>query len=372
MARTLGILLVCLGVAYGLNWVLFENIEDYYVHIINLCGISIILAVSLNVVNGLAGQFSLGHAGFMAVGAYTSAYLTTRLTYFDVEKQEYVTQAPILEGLQRLLAESVGLGSGPAVAITFLVALAFAGAAASLVALAVGTPTLKLKGDYLAIATLGVGEIIMISLQDIEKIGGAAGLSNIPTLPALPGIGEVPGLGVQAGASATFWIFGVACSCVLCSLNLQRSTFGRALIAVRENEVAAEMMGLRATRLKVMAFVYGAFFAGMAGALFAHYRLFVVPKDFDWVRSIEVIVMLVLGGIGSLTGAVIGAISMTILPEALRPVEEQLKTPGIRMVAYSLVLILLMLFRPQGLFGQRELSLKLLRRFLPGSRKGDT
>lgn len=371
MARTLVSLLVCLAVAYGANWFLFENIEDYFVHIINLCGIAIILAVSLNVVNGLAGQFSLGHAGFMAIGAYTSAYLTTKLTYFDAARQDYVSQAPVLEGLQQGLI-SVGLGAGLASTATFLIALLIAGCAAALAALAIGAPTLKLKGDYLAIATLGVGEIITISLQDVEKVGGAAGLSNIPSLPALPGIGELPGIGVQAGASATFWIFAVACLCVVCTFNLQRSTFGRALIAVRENEVAAEMMGLRATRLKVMAFVYGAFFAGMAGALFAHYRLFVVPKDFDWVRSIEVIVMLVLGGIGSLTGAIVGAIAMTILPEALRPVEESLKTPGIRMVVYSLVLILLMLFRPQGIFGQRELSLKLLRRLWPGSRKGDT
>jgi branched-chain amino acid transport system permease protein len=372
MARTLGILLVCIAVVYGANWVLFENIEDYYVHIINLCGISIILAVSLNVVNGLAGQFSLGHAGFMAIGAYTSAWLTTRLTYFDAATNDYVTKAPVLESFQRALAESIGLGTGLATVVTFLVALALAGAAAACVAFVVGAPTLKLKGDYLAIATLGVGEIIIIALQDFETVGGAAGLSNIPTLPALPGIGEIPGLGVQAGASATFWIFAVACLTVLLSLHLQRSTFGRALVAVRENEVAAELMGLRATRLKVMAFVYGAFFAGMAGALFAHYRLFVVPKDFDYVRSIEVVVMLVLGGLGSLTGAIVGAIAMTVLPEALRPVEQQLETPGIRMVVYSLVLILLMLFRPQGIFGQRELSLKLLRRFLPGSRKGDT
>ncbi len=371
MARTLGILLLCLAVAYGLNWFLFENIEDYFVHIFNLCGIAIILAVSLNVVNGLAGQFSLGHAGFMAIGAYSSAYLTTKLTYFDAATQDYVSQEPLLAGVQQTLA-NIGLGAGLAHTTTFLLALLIAGLVSAAAAFLIGAPTLKLKGDYLAIATLGVGEIIIILLQDFDKVGGAAGLSNIPSLPSLPGIGEIPGVGVQAGASATFWILAVACATVLFSLHLQRSTFGRALIAVRENEVAAELMGLRATRLKVMAFVYGAFFAGIAGALFAHYRLFVVPKDFDYVRSIEVVVMLVLGGLGSLTGAIVGAIAMTILPEALRPVETKLEMPGIRMVVYSLTLVLLMLFRPQGLFGQRELSLKLLRRFLPGSRKGDT
>jgi branched-chain amino acid transport system permease protein len=369
MARTVGILLVCFAIAYGVNWFLFENVEDYFVHIVNLCGIAIILAVSLNVVNGLAGQFSLGHAGFMAIGAYVSAYLTTRLSYFDVASGAYITEAPVLDSLHRGLAEGIGLGAGIASTVTFLVALVVAGSAAGVAAFLIGTPTLRLKGDYLAIATLGVGEIITISLQDVDRVGGAAGLSNIPSLPALPGIGEIPGLGVQAGASATFWIFAVACVTVLFSLNLQRSTFGRALIAVRENEVAAELMGLHATRLKVTAFVYGAFFAGMAGALFAHYRLFVVPKDFDWVRSIEVIVMLVLGGIGSLTGAIVGAISMTILPEALRPIEEQLQLPGIRMVVYALVLIMLMLFRPQGIFGQRELSLKVLRKFFPGRKE---
>jgi branched-chain amino acid transport system permease protein len=147
---------------------------------------------------------------------------------------------------------------------------------------------------------------------------------------------------------------------VLFSRNLQRSTFGRALIAVRENEIAAEVMGINAARMKVLAFVYGAFFAGIAGVLFAHYRLFIEPKDFMWVKSVEVVVMLVLGGLGSMTGAIVGAIVMTTLPETLRSASE------VRMVLYAAVLVLMMIFRPQGIFGQRELSLRLFRRLIPG------
>ncbi len=345
MLRTFLTLTACLLCCYGFNWFLAESIEEVVVHIVNLCGISIIMAVGLNVTNGLTGQFSLGHAGFMAVGAYAGAYLTTTLSYIDENTLQYVTAAPVFQS-------SWG----------FIPAIMIGGSAAALVGVVVGTPTLRLKGDYLAIATLGCGEIIQIVITDLRKVGGAAGLSGIPSMPALPGISATP------GASATFWIYSFVSLVVLLSLHLQRSTYGRALIAIRENELAAEMMGIRTARLKVMAFIYGAFFAGIAGALYGHYQLSLRPSDFSFVRSIEVVVMLVLGGLGSLTGAIVGAVSLTILPELLRPVEKQLGVAGIRMVVYSLVLIVLMLFRPQGIFGQRELSLRLLRRLLPGAR----
>lgn len=336
MGRMVLVLMVSLAVLFGVNWFLAEYIDDYVIRVINLCGISIVLAVSLNVINGLCGQFSLGHAGFMAIGAYVSAYFTTTLRYFDEAEAKYVAIEPMF---------STEWGFVPA-----LIMGGFAAAAAGIV---VGIPTLRLKGDYLAIATLGFGEIVTIMVTNFETIGGANGL---PGLPAY---------------SNTFWIYSFVILVIMFSYYLQRSTFGRALIAIRENELAAEVMGVNAARLKVMAFIYGAFFAGIAGGLLGHLQQTISPVTFNFMKSIEVVVMLVLGGLGSMTGAIVGAIILTALPEALRDVESSIGLPGVRMVAYSLVLILLMIFRPQGIFGQRELSLKLLRRLLPNRKGGE-
>jgi branched-chain amino acid transport system permease protein len=333
MAKTFALLVAGLLLAFGLDAFLSEFIDDYVVRIINLCGIAIVLAVSLNVINGLCGQFSLGHAGFMAIGAYVCAWFTTTLRYFDPEVARYVSSDPVI-------ASQWG----------FLPGLIAGGLVAALAGLIVGIPTLRLKGDYLAIATLGFGEIVRVIITNVPQIGGATGLPGLPPY------------------STTTWIFGVCAICIIFSVNLQRSTFGRALIAIRENELAAEVMGVNAARLKVMAFIYGAFFAGVAGGLLGHLMQTISPQTFNFMKSIEVIVMLVLGGLGSLTGAIVGAIALTVLPEALRDVETQSGLPGIRMVVYSLILILLMIFRPQGIFGQRELSLKLLRRLIPGGR----
>jgi branched-chain amino acid transport system permease protein len=348
LIRNLGILLVCLIACAAVNLFLAALREDYYVQILNLCGVAIILAVSLNVINGLCGQFSLGHAGFMAIGAYVSAYFTTDLSYFDPETARYVR-------------ESAMFSSVPG----YVLALLCGGAAAGFAGLLVGIPTLRLRGDYLAIATLGFGEIVRIFITNFDRVGGANGLSGIPRFSI-----ELFGSGQNSWAlDSTFFIFSFVCICVLFSRNLQRSTFGRALIAIRENELAAEIMGVRAARLKIMAFVYGAFFAGIAGGLFAHLIQTITPMSFTFMRSVEVVVMLVLGGLGSMTGAVVGAVVLTVLPEALRDVEREVGLTGVRMVVYALILILLMIFRPQGIFGQRELSLKLLRRLWPGGRK---
>jgi branched-chain amino acid transport system permease protein len=349
--RTIITLIVCLVAVAGMNLFLAQFIEEYVVQVINLCGVSIILAVSLNVINGLTGQFSLGHAGFMAIGAYVSAYFTTDLSYFNPETAEYVSEAAMISSVWG-----------------YVPALIVGGIAAAVAGLIVGIPTLRLKGDYLAIATLGFGEIVRIMITNFEKVGGANGLSGIPQFTIV-----LSGEGSDAILlDSTFFIFGVVCICILFSLHLQRSTFGRALIAIRENELAAEVMGIPAARLKVTAFVYGAFFAGVAGGLFAHLLQTVTPASFTFMKSVEAVVMLVLGGLGSLTGAVVGAIVLTVLPEALRDVEQQIDLPGVRMVVYSLVLILLMIFRPQGIFGQRELSLKLFRRLLPGGAAEET
>jgi branched-chain amino acid transport system permease protein len=225
-----------------------------------------------------------------------------------------------------------------------LIAGAFAAAVAGLV---VGIPSLRLKGDYLAIVTLGFGEIIRVVILNIPAVGGATGFTD-----AIP-------------ITNFFWIFAMAIMTIAIVRNIAVSTFGRALAAVRADEIAAEAMGVDTTRYKVLAFVISAALAGIAGGLSG--QLFanpLNPQNLNFVKSIEVIVMLVLGGIGSITGAVFGATTLTILPEALRTFDQQF--PGLRMVLYALLLILLMIFRPQGLFGRRELEWSWLR--LPGRR----
>ena len=301
------------------------QINPYYARIINLIGINITLAVSLNLINGMAGQFSIGHAGFMAVGGYTATYLTV---YHGRQ---------IAEAFGRTVTDPVGASI---VMVPSLIAGALAAAAAGLL---VGIPSLRLKGDYLAIVTLGFSEIIRVIILNIPAVGGATGFTD-----AIP-------------ITNFFWIFLVAILTIVITRNIATSTFGRALFAIRSDEIAAEAMGIDTTRYKVMAFVISAALAGVAGGLSG--QLFanpLNPQNLNFVRSIEVIVMIVLGGIGSITGAVVGATTLTILPEALRSFDQQF--PGLRMVIYALLLILLMIFRPQGLLGRRELNLSWLRR----------
>jgi branched-chain amino acid transport system permease protein len=333
-ARKLFVVIVTTAILLGLNWI-FEygfgdfQINPYYARIINLIGINITLAVSLNLINGLAGQFSIGHAGFMAVGGYTATYVTV---YFG----------------RQLAALAGSTLTGAAGASLVMVLSLIAGAlAAALAGLVVGIPSLRLKGDYLAIVTLGFGEIIRVVILNIPAVGGATGFTD-----AIP-------------ITNFFWIFAMAIMTIVIVRNIAVSTFGRALTAVRADEIAAEAMGVDTTRYKVLAFVISAALAGVAGGLSG--QLFanpLNPQNLNFVKSIEVIVMIVLGGIGSITGAVFGATTLTILPEALRTFDQQF--PGLRMVLYALLLILLMIFRPQGLFGRRELDWSWLR--LPGRR----
>ena len=334
VTRKLIVVVVTMVILLALNQI-FEHgfgdfqINPYYARIINLIGINITLAVSLNLINGLAGQFSIGHAGFMAVGGYTATYLTVY----------YGRQIAALAG--GTLTDGAGAS---VVMVLSLVAGAFAAAVAGLV---VGIPSLRLKGDYLAIVTLGFGEIIRVVILNIPAVGGATGFTD-----AIP-------------MTNFFWIFAMAIMTIVIVRNLAISTFGRALAAVRADEIAAEAMGVNTTRCKVLAFVISAALAGVAGGLSG--QLFanpLNPQNLNFVKSIEVIVMIVLGGIGSITGAVFGATTLTILPEALRTFDQQF--PGLRMVLYALLLILLMIFRPQGLFGRRELGWGWLR--LPGRR----
>ena len=329
-ARKVVSIAVTLAALAALNYI-FEYgfgdfyINPYYARIINLIGINITLAVSLNLINGMAGQFSIGHAGFMAVGGYTATYLTV---YHGRQ---------IAEIFGRSLTDPVGSWI---VMIPSLIAGALAAAVAGLF---VGIPSLRLKGDYLAIVTLGFSEIIRVIILNIPAVGGATGFTD-----AIP-------------ITNFFWIFLMAILTIVITRNIATSTFGRALFAIRSDEIAAEAMGIDTTRYKVMAFVISAALAGVAGGLSG--QLFanpLNPQNLNFVRSIEVIVMIVLGGIGSITGAVVGATTLTILPEALRSFDQQF--PGLRMVIYALLLILLMIFRPQGLLGRRELNLSWLRR----------
>ena len=328
-ARKLVIVAVTIALLLGLNQIFEYGFDDfqinpYYARIINLIGINITLAVSLNLINGLAGQFSIGHAGFMAVGGYTATYVTV---YYGKQ-----------------LAALVGstLADGPGASVVMVVSLTAGALAAAVAGLVVGIPSLRLKGDYLAIVTLGFGEIIRVVILNIPAVGGATGFTD-----AIP-------------ITNFFWIFGMAIVTIAIVRNIAVSTFGRALAAVRADEIAAEAVGVNTTRYKVLAFVVSSSLAGVAGGLSG--QLFanpLNPQNLNFVKSIEVIVMIVLGGIGSITGAVFGATTLTILPEALRTFDQQF--PGLRMVLYAMLLILLMIFRPQGLFGRRELGWNWLR-----------
>lgn len=303
------------AVIFVVFYLLFDQevLDDYWETNVIMILINIILSVSLNLINGFTGQFSIGHAGFMAVGAYVSAIITVKL------------------GMDFALALIVGTLS------------------AAFLGFLIGMPTLRLDGDYLAIATLGLGEIIRIAILNINYVGGASGFMGIPRLTTFP---------------IAFWIMVFV---VYVIKNFKNSADGRACLAIRENEIAAETMGINTTKYKVMAFTIGAGFAGTAGALFSHYYYIAHPASFTFMRSFDILTMVVLGGLGSMTGAVTGAVLLTAISAALADYPEW------RMVIYSIVMIVLMLNRPQGLFGSKELSLNMFKSIkLGGGSHGGT
>ncbi len=321
MLKKIGIFL---GVAVGMGLLsslvsgtLFAavGIPPYPLRIITLAGINIILAVSLNLISGFTGQFSIGHAGFMAIGAYGTGWMA-------------VTFGPRIQSALAFLPVEAQQG------VVVLVGLAFGAFLAAIGGLLVGVPSLRLRGDYLAIVTLGFGEIIRVVILNIDAIGGARGYTGIPNLA---------GFG---------WVFFVAVMTIIAVHNLIGSSFGRTLIAVREDEIAAEAMGVNVTRAKVAAFVASSTIAGIAGGLFAYYNMYLHTNSFTFIKSIEFIIMVVIGGLGSTLGAVVGAALYTILIEVLRVSAQY------RMVAFSLMLILIMIFRPQGLFGSIDFARK--------------
>lgn len=315
-------------VLFALDALLPRVLNPYYATIVLRIGIAVIAAVSLQLVNGFTGQFSIGHAGFMAVGAYVSAAFSV-----------YVG-AGWLEGLLALLP------AGVARAIYYPLALGAGGLAAAVAGLVVGIPALRLRGDYLAIATLGFAEVIRIAILNVDVVGGARGFSLAAS--------------DHPAADLRFEGFGSVYAVVLITIvviaRLVYSNGGLSFRAVREDEVAATSIGVPTTRVKVEAFVVASFFAGVAGALFAHSEGYVHTNSFAFLRSFELVAFVVLGGLGSITGAVIAAAVLTAAPELLRGLGEW------RMILYSLLLIVTMLVRPQGLLGTRELDLGWLRR----------
>lgn len=295
--RVLGALIIVF-VLFALNKAMSDEgfygfgVSYYHAHLLRLAGINVILAVSLNLITGYTGQFSIGHAGFMAVGAYSSVFLTV-----------YYTQ-----GLEQRLTEVVGATA--ATSLVFLLVILVAALAAALAGLLVGIPSLRLRGDYLAIITLGFAEIIRILLVNIEKVGGSTGF--LGAVKGYPGRETIPQY------ANFFWIGLFAVITIVIVYNIVRSDTGRALISIREDELAAQAMGINTTRFKVLAFVISSAFAGIAGALYGHYNQGLSTQDFQFFRSFEVIIMIVLGGMGSITGSLLGAVVITALPELLR------------------------------------------------------
>ncbi|HIU76819.1 MAG TPA: branched-chain amino acid ABC transporter permease [Candidatus Pelethocola excrementipullorum] len=284
-------------------------ISNYMFQVIMLAGVNIIMTLSLNLVNGITGLFSLGHAGFMAIGAYIAAIVTT-------------TVLPMLGISAKNFASE----------FIFLIAILIGGGIAAFGGFLIARPTLKVRGDYLAIITLGFGEVIRSVIRLIEYVGGPRGMIGIPKL-----------------ANFT-WIFVVLLLTVYVSRNFITSTYGRACLAIRENEIAAEAMGTDARHYKTIAFTLSAFMAGVAGALFAHLLMFISPDNFAYSKSSDLLVYLYTGGVGTITGSVVGAFLMTILPEFLRFMEDW------RLVIYALVLLYTIIFKPYGIAGNRELK----------------
>jgi branched-chain amino acid transport system permease protein len=319
--------LVGIPLLLGLEWVLGRTGMDAWKVLLTYVAVNIVLAVSLNIVNGFTGQFSLGHAGFMAVGGYAAAKISLSFG-----------EAPL-----------AGLPAALSGGLVFFVSLAAGMLAAALAGLVVGIPSLRLRGDYLAIVTLGFGQIILSIIENVNALGGALGLQGLPPLTTLTWAG--------VGAIATISV----------ARRLAVSTQGRALFAIREDEIAAEAMGVDTTGYKVRAFVISSAFAGLAGGLIVHQLLQATTGSFNFARTIEVLVMVVLGGLGSITGSVLAATFLTIFLQLL---QRNSTLAQYQMVIYAALLIALMLIRPQGLFGTRELwDLPVFRR-LPWRRLG--
>lgn len=320
--------------AAGLYFTLPGALGPYYTRIVVDVGIAMILAVSLNIVSGMTGQFSIGHAGFMALGGYAAGMITyygSLLWWGDAARH----------------GGFLGVGDW-----LFVLACIIGGVVAAGAGYVVGLPSLRLRGDYLAIVTLGFGEILRVVLQQTDKVIESAEAVHNSTwgdwFP--PPVGGAVGFDGIPKYTNLFWVGVFLTITVVAAYRIKLSSAGRAMLAVREDEVAAQAMGVDIAKTKVRAFVLAALFAGIAGGLFAHEPgLIISPKDAGFQRSFEYLIMTVLGGRGSISGVMLAAAILTALPEFLRDFDQY------RLIVYAILLIAMMLVRPQGLFGIHEI-----------------
>ncbi len=345
--RAFAPLLVGTVVAGILYFFVQPAIGGFGSNLLLFAGINIILAVSLTIVNGFTGQFSIGHAGFMALGGYTAA----AIVYYGSFK--IYGDASFHGGLVSWTGRAGGfrgplLGSGD---LLFVGATVAGGIVAAAAGWLVGLPSLRLRGDYLAIVTLGFGEIVRVVLQGTDEQLRRYDLELIRSTPMLKLMNKLGGalgfIGIPA-YSTVFWVYLWVAIMLIVAVRLKHSSYGRALLSIREDEIAAQAVGVNITRYKVRAFVLSSFFAGVAGALYALQIGSINAGELGFQRSFEILIMVVLGGLGSVSGATLAAIILTALPEVLRFVDQY------RMIVYSLLLIIMMIVRPQGLFGVRE------------------
>ena len=330
--KTLGAAVIGLGLLFAAEGMF----DSFTMQIFKLCAINIILALSLNLINGFTGLFSLGHAGFMAVGAYTCAILTMSPEQKEVN---YVLQ-PIVPWLANIQ-------------FPFVPALLLAGLLAGVIGWFLGVIALRLRDDYLAIATLGFSEIIRVILTNAQSFtNGSLGLKGLPRFTTM------------------WWAWGMAVLVTLFLVLLIRSSYGRAFKSIRDNEIAAESMGINVFGMKVLSFTISSFLAGIAGGLLAHYLTTIDPKQFIFLKTFDILLIVVLGGVGSITGSVVAAIVVTIAMEALRFLDGPLDlgfmtttgVPGLRMVFFSALLMIVVIYRQQGLMGKAEFSWDALSR----------
>lgn len=306
-------------------------ISNYIKGILMTVLISVIMATSLNITTGFLGQIALGHAGFMMIGAFTAALITKAM------------------GNSGIL-----VGNGMPDFLRFMIGTLCGGALSALFGIMVGIPALRLRGDYLAIITLGFGEIIRVVIQNL-KFAGGRGLDQGQAGQALIGISRI------ADINVVFWLTVITVALLFCFV---RSRYGRAITAIREDDIAAGAAGINATYYKVLAFTVAAFFAGIAGGIYAHYIGSLDFKSFSFLKSIEYVIMVVFGGMSSLTGSILAATVLSVLPEALREIGQY------RMIVYAILLVLIMIFKPGGLLGRYEFSLTTLIESLPKRLRG--
>ncbi|MBW2432840.1 MAG: branched-chain amino acid ABC transporter permease [Deltaproteobacteria bacterium] len=313
--RLIFMTLILMGI--GFVALVRSTVDEYVLSIINFVGINIVLAVSLNITNGFTGLFSLGHPGFMAIGGYVTAFLTFPVA----RKSMFLELPPWLANLE----------------LPFFPALLIGGVCAGLTGLLVGLPVLRLRGHYLAVATLGFLIIVQVLITNWESVTrGPLGLNGLPAFTNL------------------WWVYPWVVLTVYVSWKLKFSSYGRSMISIREDDTAAQCLGVNLFQTRVVALVVGAFFAGVAGGLWAHLVTAITPTSFSLIMAFHIVVMVVVGGTGSITGAFIGAVIFSVLTEIFRPLEESLDAYGIGEVLMALILILILIFRPQGLFGSRE------------------